>query len=650
MKFKKAIPVSVSCLLITTQILFAQIIELPLLADKLQSTQSSSESEAQTSVDGESQPQKFGWALFEDRPISMPEPGAYILPPDYLLGSGDKIGIYILGEKPAAFEVTINVEGKIFIPSIGVVPVAGMRLNEFKTMLDEKLSKLYDNYLVDIMLLLPKNIEVVVVGDVKKPGKHIVNSLNSVLDVVILAGGPLEQGSMRNIQLYRNDTLFTTVDFYQFLMKGESYHDVFLQSGDRIFIPLVEENIIITGEVKRPARFELKPNAHERLSDAIHLAGGFTEFAFLPQIEISRFLEDGSRTLVTVDYNLVIQSDSSEANIELHNGDQIYVYSKLEQLQQGGLAIYGEVRRPGKYEWQENMHVSDLIRQAGNLTRSAYILEAELARIDPLKPAKVQKINLQKLLANPQSSEDLVLEEDDNVFIRQIPRWLVGPTVHITGEIQFPGIYPIVKDSTKLSEVIKQAGGFTREALIRDAKIVRKGSQIVFDKEYERLREMRPEEMSDSEYQYYVMKRNMQDLNQILVDFYKLFFENDPKEDIILEDGDVINIPKAPVVIQVTGRVAKPGGVIHKPGAGLKYYLEKAGGTTWDADVRNTKVSKVTGEIIKSGKVDTYVPGDIIWVPRKPARNWWAIFRDSVFVVTQLATIYLIILNIEKTK
>ena len=110
-----------------------------------------------------------------------------------------------------------------------------------------------------------------------------------------------------------------------------------------------------------------------------------------------------------------------------------------------------------------------------------------------------------------------------------------------------------------------------------------------------------------------------------------------------LEDGDIIKIPKAPEFVDVTGRVSRKGGVSFVPGKDIKYYLEKAGGVTWDAKKYSIKVTKVTGEIIDDEDVKQLQPGDIIWVPRKPDRDWWAIFRQTIAVIAQDATVYIIV-------
>jgi protein involved in polysaccharide export with SLBB domain len=241
-----------------------------------------------------------------------------------------------------------------------------------------------------------------------------------------------------------------------------------------------------------------------------------------------------------------------------------------------------------------------------------------------------------------------LLEEDDRLFIRQIPEWEVGLTIEVKGEVHFPGIYAITKDSTTMSEIIEKAGGFTKEAMIREASLIRSSAKIAIDREYERLKQLSRDQMSKSEYEYLVMKQNSQDVGRIAVDFYKLCVKKNLNEDVILEDGDVINVPKAPKVVYVTGRVGRPGGVLFSKGEEIKYYLNWAGGPTWDAKVRGTKVTKVTGEILDDEDVKKLEPGDIIWVPRKPDRDLWEIFRQIMTIVAQLATAYIVIDNAVK--
>lgn len=584
----------------------------------------------------------FGFDLFNGnfKPVSF---NNAFFPDSYRLGPGDKLGIYLSGKIKQDFEVIINVEGKIYIPTIGLLAVKGMTMDEFRSFLTNKIAQFYDNFVVDVLLIEPKSVQIAVVGEVKQPGKYLLTALNTVIDAVMSAGGPTEKGSLRNIQLYRDGNLVRLVDLYEFLLKPQYTDSNFLALGDRIFVPLIQAKVYTAGELNRTMAFELKADAAERLSDVIDLAGGFTEYAFISKIEVSRVQPDGERQVRYIDFNEIISNYDHPSNVILKNDDRIHVFSKLDQLNERLVYIHGEVKRPGEYVLEDNLRLSDLILKAGNLNRNAYMLEAEVAKVDPKTPTEFIKVDLQKLLNEHDSTSDIALEEDDRVFIRQIPEWDVGPTVELKGEVMFPGIYSINEDQTTLSEIMNNAGGFTAEALIREAKLIRKSAKITIDKEYERLKQMSRGELSESEYQYLVMKENTQDIGQIVVDFYKLMMKNDSSEDVLLEDGDVIVVPKKPNVVYVTGRVSKPGGVLFVPDKKFKYYLERAGGATWDAQVNKSKITKVSGEILDDEDVDDFRPGDIIWVPRKPDRDWWEVFRQMIAVAAQVATVYLVI-------
>jgi len=584
----------------------------------------------------------FGYNLFHQNTISLSFTNSFF-PEHYHLGYGDKLGIFLSGKIQKEFELVVNVEGKIYIPTVGAFVVSGMKMENFRSLLIKQISKFYDNFVVDVMLIEPKSVQIAVIGEVNLPGKYVLSALNTMIDAMILAGGPTKHGSLRNIQLFRNGENIATVDLYEFLTSPKKNDQGFLESGDRIFVPLMESKIQTSGELKRPMMYELNPAANERLTDIFEMAGGFTEYAYLDKIEISRLKPDGNRQVVYVNYHELIKNPDVPSNLILQNDDRIHVFSKLDQIHQRFVYIHGEVEKPGAFILEDGVRLSDLILKAGNLNRSAFMLEAEIAKIDPKTPARILKVNLDEIMNNQNSPQNIFLEEDDRVFIRQIPEWEVGPVVELKGELMFPGVYSITEDSTTLSEIIKKASGFTDEALIREAKLIRKSSKITIDKEYERLKLMTREQMSETEYQYLVMKENTQDLGQIIVDFYKLVIKNDHSEDVFLEDNDIIIVPKKPKVIYVTGRVSNPGGVLYIPDKKLKYYLEKAGGSTWDAQVNKTKVTKVSGEILDDEDVKQFNAGDIIWVPRKPDRNWWEIFRQTITVIAQIATVYIVI-------
>ncbi len=564
-----------------------------------------------------------------------------VITPEYPLGPGDILNIYLGDKAQQEFKVQVSVDGKVYIPTVGVFDVYGQTVKDFHISLDERLKRLYNNYIVDVMLLAPKQVRISVVGEVRSPGNYTLNALNTALDAILNAGGPTELGSLRNIQLFRNDSLLAYIDLYEYLLEQKSPPNIYMQNGDRLFVPVRKAVVQVSGEVYREKIYELNAQDPESIDQMIELAGGATDMALVDRIELSRMGLNGERKIYYFDNSNPDQNKN--INWRLENHDRIHVYSVKDKFKPHILTILGEIKNPGIYEYEENMRVSGLVMKAGGVLRSSYLLKASLAKVDPQMPYHVREVNLETVLNNPGSDENFILEPDDQVFIRKIPDWQVGPLVEIKGEVMFPGFYPIVKGSTSLSEVVKQAGGLKHEANVNDATLTRPNAVSVKDKEFLRLQSMSKSEMSKNEYQYYVMKQNAADVNSIVVDFYKLLVKDDTKEDVILQDGDIINIPKAPKVVTVIGRVAKNGGIVYKETAGIEYYIEQAGGYTWDADAGDTKVIKVSGEILDSHDVHHFSPGDRIWVPRKPDRNYWEIFRDIMLVAGQVATVYLVV-------
>ncbi len=586
----------------------------------------------------------FGSQFFDRQNIPETVLSGGSLPGDYRLGPGDRLGVYLGDKAGEHFELVVSSDGKVYLPQAGVFFAQGMTLPQFEKEMDIWLSEYYSNYNVNVMLVTPKTVRVDVIGEVNRPGNYGMSALNTVLDAVLRANSTTEVGSFRDIRVYGRDETMERVDLYDYLLCPEKKTEIYLENNDRIYIPVRENQVSVTGEIFRPAVYELCPWKTERLVDVLALAGGLTDIAYRTRIELSRMNTDGSRFVMYCDYSSIDGHPQDIRNPVLKNNDRIHVYSILEQIPEKVVTIHGQVRHPGEYVLEDDMHVADLVLRAGSLTRRAYLPEAQVSKVDPKQPAVTRTINLKKALAGD-PGHNLSLEADDHVFIRRIPEWQVGPLVTVSGEVVYPGVYTIVKDSTTLSEIISRTGGFTRDANLKEAKLIRLHQPDVEDKEFERLKNMTREQMSDLEYEYFVMKQNNAEIREIVVDFERLVVGGDLLQDIILQEGDVIQIPRAVKVVMVTGRIAKPGGILYTPDAGIRYYIDKAGGYTWDAHRRRTKVIKASGEIMDDQDVDRLQPGDRIWVPRKPDRNYWQIFRDVMLVAGQLATVYLVIEN-----
>ncbi len=583
---------------------------------------------------------RIGMGAFTSRNEGSITPGAVPFEADYGLGPGDRLGIYLLGETQRAYDIVINAENKAYIPAVGVFDFNFHSLRTAKEQMKQVFSRFFSEQEFELLLIQPKMVVVSVVGEVIKPGRYTLSGLQSTFDAVFAAGGPRGNGSLRHIQLIRTDGQTLRVDLYDLLLKARGRGGPSLQPGDIIQVPPLKSSARIGGEIMRTGVYELDAYDPESLQGLFDLAQGPTPLAYLERVEISRRLEDGRREVWYVEGR---DSLAMAATI-LQDGDNIRIYSLLEQHHRLIVEILGEVRRPGTYTLEKNLTVRDLILKAGGVRETAYLLEAELDRIEPKEPVERVTFPLETVLAGAGNGANYKLKEYDRLIVRRIPEWLVGPSVEVKGEAMFPGKYTITKDSTYLSEILQLAGGFTGDAYLREAKLMRPSAPRHEDPEFDRLKTMRRDELTDLEYEYLVMKQN-QDVGQVVVDFHKLWELGDLSEDVILDNRDVIYIPRAPQAVEVTGRVAQPGGVLFQEGAGLNYYLAQAGGITWDGHKRRTKIIKTTGEIMDDEDVKRLEPGDVIWVPRKPDRDYWKLFRETMLVFGQLATVYLVFQN-----
>lgn len=394
--------------------------------------------------------------------------------------------------------------------------------------------------------------------------------------------------------------------------------------------------VFVLGEVAIPGTYVAR--AIDRVSQLIDRAGGFTPKSSTRRIEVRRG-EDG---LLSADLVLFNRTGNLEQNPYVLEGDVIFVPVKLDSV-----SISGALNLPGDYEYKEGDTLEELIGIAGGLSSQAYMAMAEIVRFGP-DGQTTQRItvDLDTLLGQSDSSKSFPLQEDDQVFIRSKPEWRVRRTVTLEGEVRYPGEYAIEKDETTLSTIIEKAGGFTSDASLDDAKVIRQIYAEIVDPEYERLRRMEVADMTDEEREYFKTKSREQ-RGVVVVDFKRLFNEHDLSQDIILKPMDIVRIPKVRNTVTVSGAVENPGSVIYKPEMDIDYYIAQAGGYTLEA--RKSKVRLIKGDTgvwLRPDEVDEIKPGDAVWVPEKPERDWWGLFKDFMTVTAQIATVAIVIKQI----
>jgi protein involved in polysaccharide export with SLBB domain len=245
------------------------------------------------------------------------------------------------------------------------------------------------------------------------------------------------------------------------------------------------------------------------------------------------------------------------------------------------------------------------------------------------------------------SAADLPLAADDRVFVRPQPEWHPTRQVRVDGEVRFPGTYAIEEGKNHVSEVIAWSGGFTDKAARSNVRLERLLSGTTPDVEYERLSRLSRSEMTNSEYQTFRSKLALRQAAYLL-DFSR-GAPQPPQSDVLLKDGDRIEIGRLELAVRVDGLVRRPGLVAYQAGLGVSDYVRLAGGTTARAasgDMRLTRAG--SGATQYARDVKRVEPGDFIWVPEKKDVNFWVVLRDVVIVAGQVATVVLVVHQLGK--
>ena len=322
----------------------------------------------------------YGFNFFQFSPSTFAPADDTPVNSSYSIGPGDKLLVSFYGGNEKKYEVDVNREGKVVLPMIGPVNLTGMTYGEATTYLKEKVKAELIGTEINISIREVRSVGVYVLGEAYKPGKYVMSGLSSVTNALFISGGVNKQGSLRNIQIRRNDKVIANYDFYDFLLRGSLKSDITLQDGDIIFIPFIENSVILGGAFKRPHRYEFKKG--ETLKDVVELAGGFNaEVMSDARIELSSVDRTASKRLLSF---LDIKKDAGKL---IKDGDVINV-SSTSGIKPQSITLTGEVVNPGEYSIQVGETILDIINRAGGYTEEAYFQGAVFLRDDVAKSQK----------------------------------------------------------------------------------------------------------------------------------------------------------------------------------------------------------------------------------------------------------------------
>lgn len=384
--------------------------------------------------------------------------------------------------------------------------------------------------------------------------------------------------------------------------------------------------VSLLGDVRKPSTYIL--NANSRLIDLIVISQGLTETSNYRNIGITSRNKSHSK----YDFLSFLRYGDKQHNPYLQEGDIVQV-DRIDEM----VSIYGRVKYPGKYEFIDGESIINLIELAGGLTSKARLDSIEVITFSTDGKSQFSKYySYEELKAN-----HVYLKKQDLISVREIPDYYIDRYIRVEGYVKYPGFYKIIKDSTTLTDIIKEAGGFKKEASLIEASLTRfHTTSVEIDPEFERLKLMLRADMTDDEYDY-LKSKSRQNSGKVVVDFVSLFEKGDLSEDVHLKKEDVIVIPEAKNYIILLGQVINPGKIIYNDELSIENYIQLAGGFGWRALENDVRVIKAnTGEWIDADDVEKLEPGDTIWVPEDPpGPKFWDVFTTSLQIFGQLAAI-----------
>ncbi len=485
-------------------------------------------------------------------------PAANAFDPDkYYPGAGDVLSLMIDPMIPLEKTVLVSPGNIILIPRIGEIKIEDMSLTQLRENLDSLVKKRNPDSKASLVLRKPRLVIITISGNVNFPGNYTLPASYKVSTAVKIAQNRKASSvlSQTEAQMYS-----------EYEQKREQINKYFEESGIASESKFWKRNITV-----------------------LH--------------------NDGTST--TADIEKALANSDSEYDPYILEGDEIYVPYEPEDYPV--ISVSGAVQRPALVNYKQGDRVSDLLSMSYGFKENADLDNIRLVRAngDELQIKTDEDMNIR--------GDDFLLEPGSMIVVKEkniIEKQKQG-IVSVRGNVHNPGIYNITKDETKLKEIIEKAGGFTDEAYLPLATIIRR------DKEHLSLSSLQREQMQYFQYSDLKLEDTLRYKLDITLrkpvvacNFMELFEKGNETHNVILQDGDVIEVPSNPRKVYVLGQVNNPGYVDHEPGKGIEWYIQKAGG--YGPRAEEDRVRIIRGATNVWVEDDVVYAGDFIYVPRPP--------------------------------
>ena len=405
----------------------------------------------------------FGRDIFNNEELSF-EPNMNIATPDnYVLGAGDAVLIDIYGASQKTVEATVSPDGFVVVEGYGPIQVAGLTVTQANSRIRSQLGARYSSSKIRLSVGQTRTITVNVMGEVKTPGTYTLAAFASVFHALYMAGGPNDIGTLRNIKVYRNNRLVSTVDVYDYILNGKLSGNVRLGDNDVIVVGAYDCLVNITGKVKRPMYYEMKST--ESVGTLINYAGGFAGDAYRKSVRIVR--KSGSQ------YSVHNVNEFDMGSFRMADNDSVSVDSILPRYS-NMVEIKGAVFRPGMYQIGDDIYsVKTLLEHAEGVTEEAFTAHAVMHRMKTDRTLEALSVDIQGIMDG--TVADIPLKNEDVLFIPTRIESQVEQTIAIHGEVQYPGTYKYAENET-LEDFVLQAGGLKETASMHNVLISRRVS------------------------------------------------------------------------------------------------------------------------------------------------------------------------------
>jgi protein involved in polysaccharide export with SLBB domain len=499
----------------------------------------------------------------------------------------------------------------------------------------------------DVIVVGPYDCLVGIEGNVKRPMFYEMRSTESVGTVLKYAGGFTGDAYKKAVRLTRKSgDRYTVYNIEEFDMSTFKIND-----GDAVTVDGIlnryENMVEIKGAVFRPGKFQLGKDITS-VRSLIEAADGVTEDAFTAHAVLHRMRLNRTLEVISVDVAGILSG--TVADIPLKNEDVLFIPTEQERLNERILTIEGEVMSPGNYEFAENTTIEDLVLQAGGLTDAASTTKVDVSRriMDP--KAKEGSSAISKTYTFElkdgfviDGQPGFILEPYDIVQVRRSPTYMEPRNIFVEGEVQFGGVITLSTKNQRLSDAIKAAGGFTEEAYVKGARLVRTVTEDERNRATDLMRQIKNTgEQKDT---IQTSQLNLFKTYTVGINLDKAIENPGGDYDLVLRDGDRIIVPEYNGTVKISGNVQFPNTVAFNEKKGYKWYINKAGGFGNRAKKSKTFIIYQNGTMAEVGRGTKVEPGCEIVVPTKAKKDmaavtqWLSIGSSVTGLAAMIATI-----------